>query len=302
VSFLPDKDLSLSDKAISELPMSKLELSTVDKVTLIEQKDFSDLYFKPLHPLVIKDLAKSWPASEKWTPDFFKTRYGNKQVKVYDDSFVVAGKNYMSKLKTIPLNEYINTVMTKSKNLRMFLYNIKSEIPELVDDIIFPSLIDGISRNFVFMFFGCKGSVTQMHFDIDMSHVLHTPIYGKKTVYLFPYDQGKNLHRYPFTCRSYVDVEQPDFKRFPGLKKVKGYKAILEPGETLYIPSGYWHHFVYDEPGYSVSLRCSNQTWLGKLHGLYNLFIMSPIDRLMNIISPQSWFDWKEQQALKPIN
>jgi len=279
--------------------MTSLELSAVDKVSLINQKEFSDLYFKPLHPLVIKDLAKSWPASKKWTPNFFKNQHGNKRVKVYDDSFVAAGKHYMGKLKTIPLSEYISTIMSTSKNLRMFLYNIKSEIPELVDDIIFPTLINGFSRNFIFMFFGCKGSVTQMHFDIDMSHVFHTAMHGKKTVYLFPYEQGKNLHRHPFTCRSYVDVEHPDFERFPGLKYLKGFKVTLEPGETLYIPCGYWHHFVYNESGYSVSLRCNNQTWQGKLLGYYNLLIMSPIDRLMNIVSPQHWFAWKEQQALK---
>ncbi len=279
--------------------MTELAFSPVDKVSLIEQKDFSDSYFKPLRPLVIQDLAKSWPALNKWSPDFFREQYGNKQVKVYDESFVAAGKHYMGKLKTIPLSEYINTVKTTSQNLRMFLYNIKSEIPELVDDIVFPSLIDGLSRNFIFMFFGCKGSVTQMHFDIDMSHVFHTALYGKKTVYLFPYAQGKNLHRYPFTCRSYVDVERPDFEQYPGLTDAQGYKVELKQGETLYIPSGYWHHIVYDEPGYSVSLRCANHTWQGKLLGIYNLLIMSPIDRLMNIISPQGWFDWKQRQALK---
>ncbi|MFB3116972.1 MAG: cupin-like domain-containing protein [Gammaproteobacteria bacterium] len=296
---MPDNGLAESDLVALEHPMSELKLASVDKVSLIAQKDFSASYFKPLRPLVIQDLAKSWPASEKWTPDFFREKHGNKRVKIYDDSFVAAGKHYMSRLKTISMREYIDLVMTSSQDLRMFLYNIKSEIPELVDDIIFPSLIDGLSRNFVFMFFGCKGSVTQMHFDIDMSHVFHTGMYGEKTVYLFPYDQGENLHRYPFTCRSYVDVERPDFQQYPGLKDAQGYKVELEPGETLYIPSGYWHHFVYDEPGYSVSLRCSNRTWPGKLRGYYNLFIMSPIDRLMNMISPQSWFDWKEQQALK---
>ncbi len=279
--------------------MHELKLSPVEKVSLIDQKNFYDSYFTPLRPLVIKDLAKTWPASRKWTPEFFRDQHGGKQVKVYDDSFVAAGKHYMNKLKTISLKEYIDTIMTSSQNLRMFLYNIKSEIPELVDDINFPTLVNGLSRNFVFMFFGCKGSVTQLHFDIDMSHVLHTAIFGKKTVYLFPYEQEKNLHRYPFTCRSYVDIEHPNFEQYPGLKNAQGYKVELEPGETLYIPSGYWHHFVYNEPGYSVSLRCSNQTLMGKLHGYYNLFIMSPLDRLMNILSPQGWFDWKEQQALK---
>jgi len=279
--------------------MPELKLSPIEKVSLIDQKNFTDSYFKPLRPLVIQDMAKSWPALKKWTPNFFEEQHGSKQVKVYNEGFVAAGKNYMSMLKTISLKEYIKEVTTTTQDLRMFLYNIKSEIPELVDDIVFPSLVDGLSKKFIFMFFGCKGSVTQMHFDIDMSHVFHTAIYGTKTIYLFPHEQGKNLHNYPFTCRSYVDVEHPDFERFPGLKGVQGFKVVLEAGETLYIPSGYWHHVVYDEASCAISLRCASQTWLGKLQGFYNLIIMSSIDRLMNKISPQSWFDWKEQQALK---
>ena len=279
--------------------MSSLELLAVERVSAIDKEEFTASYFKPKTPLVIHDLARSWSAFEKWTPEFFKTQHGDKQVKVYDDSFVAAGNNYMSNAKVIPLREYIDLIMTSNQDLRMFLYNIKSEIPELADDIIFPPLVNGISKSFIFMFFGCKGSVTQLHFDIDMSHVFHSVIYGKKTVYLFPYEQSKNLHRYPFTCRSYVDVEQPDFENYPGLKEAKGYKVELEAGDTLYIPAGYWHHFVYDEAGYSVSLRCANQTLSGKLHGFYNLILMSSIDRLMNKISPKNWFKWKQQQALR---
>ena len=276
-----------------------IALSSVDKVSSIDQDSFLASYYKPLKPVVIQELSKSWPAFKKWTPEFFKEQHGNKQVKVYDASFVAAGKNYMSKSKTIPLKEYIDLVMTTSQDLRMFLYNIKSEIPTLVDDIDFPTLINNVSKSFVFMFFGCKGSVTQMHFDIDMSHVFHTAIRGRKTVYLFPYEESKNLHRYPFTCRSYVDVENPDFGKYPGLRKAQGYKVQLEAGETLYIPSGYWHHFVYDEAAYAISLRCANQTLLGKVHGFYNLIIMQSVDRLMNKIFPKNWFDWKEEQALK---
>jgi cupin-like protein len=279
--------------------MSALEFRSVERVASINKEEFTTSYFNSQVPLVINDLARSWAAFEKWTPGFFKDQYGKKLVKVYDESFVAAGENYMSNAKLIPLRDYIDQVMTTSQELRMFLYNIKSEIPELANDITFPTLVDGISKSFIFMFFGCKGSVTQMHFDIDMSHVFHSVIYGRKTVYLFPYSQGKNLYRYPFTCRSYVDVEQPDFTRYPGLKEAQGYKVELRAGDTLYIPAGYWHHFVYDEAGYAVSLRCANQTLLGKLHGFYNLILMSSIDRLMNKIAPQNWFNWKEQKALK---
>lgn len=283
----------------SENSSPTLKLATVDKVSTISRKEFSDSYFTPLKPLIIEDLAKSWPALKKWTPDFFRDQHGSSQVKVYDESFVSAGDNYMSQAKSIPLSKFIDAVMTTSQDLRMFLYNIKSEIPALVDDIVFPDLVDGLSKNFIFMFFGCKDSVTQMHFDIDMSHVFHTAIFGRKTITLFPFEQGKNLHRYPFTCRSYVDVHQPDFKQYPGLKNAQGYQVVLEPGETLFIPSGYWHHLVYEEASCAISLRCPSQTWQGKLQGFYNLIIMQTLDRLMNKLSPQGWFSWKQRQAIK---
>lgn len=282
----------------SDQSLLSLKLADIDRVVTINRDDFLDSYFSPLRPLVIQDLAKSWPALNKWTPDFFRDQHGSQQVKVYDESFVEAGEHYMSKVKSIPLKEFINAVMTTSQDLRMFLYNIKSEIPTLMNDIDFPSLVDGLSKKFVFMFFGCKGAVTQMHFDIDMSHVFHTAIFGKKTITLFPFEQGKSLHRYPFTCRSYVDVHQPDFGKYPGLKDVQGYRVVLEPGETLYIPSGCWHHFVYDEASCAISLRCPSQTWQGKLQGFYNLLIMQSFDRLMNKLLPQRWFDWKKQQAI----
>ncbi|HIF54705.1 MAG TPA: cupin-like domain-containing protein [Methylococcaceae bacterium] len=279
--------------------MSDLNLAKIDRVSIIDAEAFNENYFSPLKPVVITDMAKSWPAIKKWTPDFFREQHGDKQVKVYDGNFVTPGKKYMSQARTLPLRKYIDTVMTTSQDLRMFLYNIKTEIPPMVEDITFPSLVDGLSKRFIFMFFGCKESVTQMHFDIDMSHIFHTAIYGKKTISLFPFEEGKNLHRYPFTCRSYVDIHNPDFEQYPGLKKTKGLQTVLEPGETLYIPSGYWHHIVYDEASCAISLRCSSTTLKGKTHGFYNLIIMSTFDRLMNKIAPQAWFSWKKKQALK---
>ena len=282
----------------SNQSLADLKLANVDRVATIDRNEFSDSYFTPIRPLVIQDLAKSWPALQKWTPEFFKDQHGSQLVKVYDESFVEAGDHYMTKAKLISLKDFINAIVSTSQDLRMFLYNIKSEIPALVEDIVFPTLINGLSKNFIFMFFGCKDSVTQMHFDIDMSHVFHTSIFGRKTITLFPFEQGKNLHRYPFTCRSYVDVHQPDFEQHPGLKDAEGYRVVLEPGETLYIPSGYWHHFVYDEASCAISLRCPSQTWKGKLLGAYNLLIMQSFDRLMNKISPQGWFGWKKRQAL----
>lgn len=274
-----------------------LNLSAVDSVDSIARDDFQRDYFSTLKPLVIKNLARDWPAFSKWTPSFFQTVHGDKSVKVYDKSFVTAGKGYMSGAKTMPLADYIEQVLTTPQDLRMFLYNIKSHIPELLNDIRLPDLANGFSKQFVFMFFGCKQAITQMHFDIDMSHVFHTSLHGIKTVTLFPYHQSRNIHRAPFTCRSYIDVDNPDFERFPGLHHALGYRVALYPGDTLYIPAGCWHHMVYDEAGYALSLRCASTKIKDKLQGLYNLTVMQGIDRFMNTVAPSRWESWKRHRA-----
>lgn len=37
-----------------------------------------------------------------------------------------------------------------------------------------------------------------------------------------------------------VDFDNPDFKRFPKFRDVKGHEAIVGPGDVLYLPV-YWY-------------------------------------------------------------
>jgi len=53
-----------------------------------------------------------------------------------------------------------------------------------------------------------------------------------------------------------VDFDEPDFKRFPKFKDVKGLQGVVGPGDVLFIPSYWWHHIISvgDEP-YTVSVN-----------------------------------------------
>ena len=37
-----------------------------------------------------------------------------------------------------------------------------------------------------------------------------------------------------------VDIEQPDTRRFPAFRRVRGLECVLQPGEPLPLPSGEW--------------------------------------------------------------
>jgi hypothetical protein len=126
---------------------------------------------------------------------------------------------------------------------------------------------------------------------------LHTVLYGKKRIVLFPNEESQNLYKHPFNTRSYVDVDNPDFGKFPRLKHATGYQTTLHPGETLFMPSGYWHHMVYEEAGYAVCTRCADLPMARKARAYVNMLVCFPIDKIMNTLAPERWFRWKESRS-----
>ena len=49
-----------------------MKLNAVDKVNHIHPSAFKEKYYNPMKPVVIKDLAKEWPAYTTWNWDLFQ--------------------------------------------------------------------------------------------------------------------------------------------------------------------------------------------------------------------------------------
>ncbi|MGE0387026.1 MAG: cupin-like domain-containing protein [Gammaproteobacteria bacterium] len=277
--------------------MSTLTLAEVPRLAQVDRRTFRADYLSPRRPVVLERLAADWPAVHRWTPEYLAARFGERPVRVYDASFAAPGRFYMSSLRSLPFARFLSGILTERRDLRMFLHNIAREMPELVEDIRFPDLADGFSQRFVFTFFGCQGSVTPIHYDIDMGHVFHTALFGRRRVILFPQAESARLYRHPFTVRSYIDAARPDFERFPHLRGARGWSVTLSPGETLFIPSGFWHQVIYEEAGYAISLRCPSERLLPRLQGMLNLLLISPLDRALNLLLDKRWYAWKERAA-----
>ena len=50
-----------------------------------------------------------------------------------------------------------------------------------------------------------------------------------------------------------VDPEAPDYERHPRFRGVETFEATLAPGETLFIPHGWWHHIRTLEDAVSMN-------------------------------------------------
>jgi len=273
-----------------------LELKPVERQTGLTPESFAREYLHPMKPVVLTDLTATWPARTKWTIGHFKDKYGHLRVPVVSNNYSKPGKGYMEPDRVISFREYLEILESGPNDLRIFLWNIFNVAPELRHDFSMPTIMDGFVDELPFMFFGGEGSKVALHYDIDMSHVFLNQVHGRKRVLLFAPDQSRNLYRHPFTVASYVDLNNPDYVKHPALSKAKGYEVILQPGETLFMPSGFWHYIEYTDGGYSISLRSFGSV-PARLRGIANIAAHFVVDKGMNRLIGPSWRKMKERMA-----
>lgn len=279
-----------------------LILSPIDRVDHISKEDFIKNYLEPRRPLVIRKATESWPALQKWTFEYLKEVVGDKTVPLYDSSKADPSKPINAAASEMKFADYIDLIQSQPTDLRIFLFDPIKHAPALLDDYRSPSdLMGGFLDKYPNMFFGGAGSVTFLHFDIDLAHIFHTHFNGRKRVILFDYKWRERLYCIPFATYALedYDIENPDFEKFPALNGIEGVEAFLEHGDTLFMPTGYWHWMKYLDGSFSISLRAWDKSWAIKAKSLYNLTVQRKFDDIMKKNFRQKYMGWKEELAVK---
>lgn len=278
-------------------------LEPISRIEGISPQDFRKQYFLPKTPVVISDFIRDSPAMSKWSYPYFKEIAGDLPVSVYgkEDAF----NDHVSSppVSQMSFAEYLDLIDGGPTESRLFLFNLLQKRPELKKDLVYNDVTGGSIVSWMpFMFFGGEGSSVRNHFDIDMSHVFLSQFHGEKTVWLFPLSESSLLYKLPFNFHGLANLKEPDYEKYPGLKHLQGWECTIKPGDTLYIPSGFWHYIQYSTGGYSVSLRALPGSFADKLAGFRNLFLTRPFDNAMRVLFKDKWFDHKIKAAQRRAN
>lgn len=280
-----------------------MQLQPIPIFDNIDPDTFRIEYYEKNRPVVIRNLSHDWPAYKKWNWDYFKMLVGEKLVPLYNNtkSDAYTPINAADDYKTF--GEYIDMISKGPAGWRIFLFNIFDHAPQLTNDFTWPEhLMKGYVKKYPMLFTGGSTSITHMHFDIDMSHILHTQFLGRKRVLMFPFGEQHKLYRKPYEVLCLPDFSHynekegmPDYEKFPALKLAKGVETTLEHGDTLFMPSGYWHHMEYLDSGFAMSLRALHPSLTGKLKGAWNIVGMRNIDTMMKKTAPRWWYERKKK-------
>jgi hypothetical protein len=284
-----------------------MQLRPLTVVDTIKPEEFRNEFYHTNQPVVIRRLSHDWPAFTKWNWEYFRQLVGDKKVPLYNNvkSDAYTPVNKADDYKTF--GEYIDMISQGPAGWRIFLFNIFDHAPQLINDFTWPEhMMKGFVKKYPMLFTGGAGSITHMHFDIDLSHILHTQFAGRKKVLLFPFEEQYKLYRKPYEVLSladfsnyYMQTGKPDYEKFPALKLAQGLEVTLEHGDTLFMPSGWWHHMEYLDSGFAMSLRALHPSITEKAKAAWNIFGMRSIDTVMKKTAPVWWYERKRKKVFE---
>ena len=105
-----------------------------------------------------------------------------------------------------------------------------------------------------------------MHYDSDNAHAIITEISGDKEFVLFAPEDTPYVyphHNSPGTSQI-DDLDHVDLTRFPDFPKATQYRVIIKPGESMFVPSRWWHSARVVTTSVSVCTNMMHATnWAG---------------------------------------
>ena len=116
----------------------------------------------------------------------------------------------------------------------------REALKELWDDVAaLPEyLTDDLARR-GFLWFGPAGTITPLHHDLTNNFMAQ--IIGRKRVRLVAPCELPRIANMQH-CFTDIDAKAVDLQRFPAMAGVTIHDCVLEPGEILFLPVGWWHH------------------------------------------------------------
>src|SRR5262249_31430031 len=100
-------------------------------------------------------------------------------------------------------------------------------------------LDEAMSSGRVFLWLGPAGTVTPLHHDV--LNIIIVQVTGRKRFILIDPLRARYVYNDDGVF-SMVDAANPDYSRFPLYAYADPITVVLEPGDALFIPVGWWHH------------------------------------------------------------
>jgi hypothetical protein len=188
-------------------------------------------------PFLIGGIVGRWPLSTL-PPAVLRQDYSDLPVRARVGDYVNMAFALDRPMQDMRMGDYLDLVERDESALPPYLGNL--ELRELNRLCHWPAYFDkmGPPRFWI----GPARCVTPLHCDFDDN--IFAQIWGRKRIVLAPPHHDAFLYvreANPLLFGSPVDPESPDFDQFPLARQAAFIEIIVEPGDMLYVPAGWFH-------------------------------------------------------------
>jgi hypothetical protein len=247
-----ERQLSLSSGAEGIAELSK-----------ISSEEFLSRFYARSRPVVLRGAVADWPALTRWTPEYLKQAVGPVEIEFQggrNDSpeFELYKDNHKRRLS---FDKFIDMITTASTGNDAYLtaYNSASNRDALAPLNCDLGTIDDILTGAPGMLWiGPGGTFTPLHF--DLTNNLLAQVVGTKHLVLLPPSETGKLANTTHVFSEVHDITDPDrLALYPAAASARQFEVVLEPGDLLYIPVGWWHQVVSED--FSAMLTYTDFLW-----------------------------------------
>lgn len=209
--------------------------------------EFVKHYVSKNRPVILEGAMESWLPYKKWNLDYLREIHGDATVSIQDgrESDPHFERNQKFHRKDVKFSEFLDRLENTSSSNDFYMtagnmHYHPDALPKLFADCESIDIADGYLANpDGSLWIGPKGTITPLHF--DMINNLFCQVRGRKRVRMVPSWSMPWVYN-DYHVYSDVDVASPDFQKYPLFKNATVFDFVVEPGEILFIPIGWWHH------------------------------------------------------------
>lgn len=234
------------------------ESKAIPEVTALSEEDFREEFYYRNRPVIVRGGASHWPAVARWTPAFFRQRFGDVEIEYMEGAnrYRHAGDVH----RRTSVAQFVDRIESTRASNEFYIvatnltFRRSADMLPLSDDLRQLPFLPPVPLDdpaVVNLWFGPRGTITPLHHDV--MNVVFTQIYGRKDFMLAPsFALPAVYNRYG--VYSDVDPAAIDRARFPRAENVTWLRASVAPGDVLLIPAGWWHWVYARDTSISISL------------------------------------------------
>jgi len=234
------------------------EYSVVPRLANVSREEFLLRYYSANRPVILTHLISNWKAIANWTPEYLIHKCGSVVIEVManrecDPAYEVNMESHKTKML---FSEFVRKVFDSGSTNDFYMtgnnhFLENPQVQSLLEDIeVSQEYLNPEIPGFSFFWFGPRGTITQPHH--DELNILMCQVVGRKAITLVSPGQTHLLYN-RLGVYSDVDWLHPDFDRYPLFRDVHSIDVVLQPGEALFLPVGWWHYVRSLDPSLSIS-------------------------------------------------